>query len=218
MSSDDPVPTPPFVGVDWNDNEELEQSSPAREWLVRGEYRVHRWLYSNSGLHLIDTEMVTGFHRVMFEDVWPEFAGRLRGPSPRYINRRVSFSNFRGAEPDEVLSLLNLLFNRMREVISDLDDRLSFLSPASAEESIRNIAAHLHCELVRIHPFVNGNGRTARMTVNYMATRYGYRLINWDRVDRSEYIDATRTYVQRRSWRHFADFLIPLMVQAGSDS
>jgi hypothetical protein len=35
------------------------------------------------------------------------------------------------------------------------------------------LAARLHGEWVRIHPFANGNGRTARLWVAWCALRYG---------------------------------------------
>ena len=40
-------------------------------------------------------------------------------------------------------------------------------------EAIDQIAARFHHRLVSIHPFPNGNGRTARFLVNSIAVRYG---------------------------------------------
>ena len=39
--------------------------------------------------------------------------------------------------------------------------------------SVLTLCASLHGEWVRIHPFANGNGRTARMWANWAALRYG---------------------------------------------
>ncbi len=39
------------------------------------------------------------------------------------------------------------------------------------------IAAFLHDELVRIHPFIDGNGRTSRLLMNLYLLRSGYTLI-----------------------------------------
>lgn len=39
------------------------------------------------------------------------------------------------------------------------------------------IAAYLHDELVRIHPFIDGNGRTSRLLMNLYLLRNGYTLI-----------------------------------------
>ena len=40
------------------------------------------------------------------------------------------------------------------------------------------VAATLHDELVRIHPFVDGNGRTSRLLMNLYLLRKGYTLVN----------------------------------------
>lgn len=39
------------------------------------------------------------------------------------------------------------------------------------------IAAYLHDELVRIHPFIDGNGRTSRLLMNLYLIRHGYVII-----------------------------------------
>lgn len=40
------------------------------------------------------------------------------------------------------------------------------------------IAAYLHDELVRVHPFIDGNGRTARLLMNLYLLRNGYTIVN----------------------------------------
>lgn len=40
------------------------------------------------------------------------------------------------------------------------------------------VAAYLHDELVRIHPFIDGNGRTSRLLMNLYLLRNGYTIIN----------------------------------------
>lgn len=50
------------------------------------------------------------------------------------------------------------------------------------------IAAYLHDELVRIHPFIDGNGRTSRLLMNLYLLRKGYTLINLKGSDESKRI------------------------------
>lgn len=39
------------------------------------------------------------------------------------------------------------------------------------------IAAYLHDELVRIHPFIDGNGRTSRLLMNLYLLQHGYTIV-----------------------------------------
>lgn len=48
------------------------------------------------------------------------------------------------------------------------------------------VAAYLHDELVRIHPFVDGNGRTARLLMNLYLLRNGYVIVNLKGGDESK--------------------------------
>ncbi|MBI3490264.1 MAG: Fic family protein [Acidobacteria bacterium] len=40
--------------------------------------------------------------------------------------------------------------------------------------AVIDLAAWAHAEWVRIHPFANGNGRTARVWANWIFVRYGF--------------------------------------------
>ena len=51
-------------------------------------------------------------------------------------------------------------------------------------------AALLHGELVKIHPFVDGNGRTSRLVMNLDLMNHGYNPVIIKKGDRLEYYDA----------------------------
>lgn len=55
---------------------------------------------------------------------------------------------------------------------------LRFREMEGAKEHPVIIAAYLHDELVRIHPFIDGNGRTSRLLMNLYLLRQGYTLVN----------------------------------------
>lgn len=63
-------------------------------------------------------------------------------------------------------------------------DRLmeDFITEYRRKEEAREhpvlIAAYLHDELVRIHPFIDGNGRTSRLLMNLYLLRHGYTLVS----------------------------------------
>lgn len=60
------------------------------------------------------------------------------------------------------------------------------------------IAAYLHDELVRIHPFIDGNGRTSRLLMNLYLLRNGYTLItlkgsNEDKISYYKALETSHT-------------------------
>ena len=53
------------------------------------------------------------------------------------------------------------------------------------------IATYLHDELVRIHPFIDGNGRTSRLLMNLYLLRNGYVIVNLKGTDESKSVYYT---------------------------
>ena len=51
--------------------------------------------------------------------------------------------------------------------------RPGVLPNAVTLQAVIELCAWAHAEWVRIHPFANGNGRTARLLANGLALRYG---------------------------------------------
>lgn len=51
-------------------------------------------------------------------------------------------------------------------------------------------AALLHGELVKIHPFIDGNGRTSRLLMNLDLMNHGYNPVIIKKADRLEYFEA----------------------------
>jgi Fic family protein len=52
------------------------------------------------------------------------------------------------------------------------------------------IAAQAHLKLVFIHPFVDGNGRTARLLMNLLLLQEGYPLTIIEKEERTAYLAA----------------------------
>ncbi|MDR1595149.1 MAG: Fic family protein [Prevotellaceae bacterium] len=56
--------------------------------------------------------------------------------------------------------------------------------------SVIELSALFHYRYIRIHPFEDGNGRIARLLVNYILLRHGYPMIVIPSADRRYYLDA----------------------------
>ncbi|GHV24948.1 hypothetical protein FACS1894176_02340 [Bacteroidia bacterium] len=93
----------------------------------------------------------------------------------RNITVRVTGSEETFPNPSQIPELMKEFFT------SD------FSSPHSLED-----VARLHFELVKIHPFVDGNGRIARLLMNIGLITIGYFPIIIPMVVRNEYISSLK--------------------------
>jgi Fic family protein len=72
------------------------------------------------------------------------------------------------------------------------------------------LAAWTHAEFVRIHPFVDGNGRTSRLLMNYQLMLYGFLPVSVDKETRLDYYNVLEQYAVRHDLQPFADFVAEL--------
>jgi Fic family protein len=104
----------------------------------------------------------------------PKFVGAFRGEAG-LENIQVRIAGRYGVAAPEVAAELAHFEQNLQEVVRQLDEWI----PPDAEPNagqlnmIVEVCAWAHSEWVRIHPFANGNGRTERLWVNSIASRYG---------------------------------------------
>ena len=67
-------------------------------------------------------------------------------------------------------------------------------------------AAEFHYNVAAVHPFADGNGRTARLMMNYLLLRSGFPHSVIDVAERSEYL-AARDEANSGRWERFALFV-----------
>lgn len=72
------------------------------------------------------------------------------------------------------------------------------------------LAAWTHAEFVRIHPFIDGNGRTARLLMNYQLLAQGFLPVSVAQEDRLDYYNALEEYAVKGDLSRFADFIADL--------
>ncbi|MDR1158920.1 MAG: Fic family protein [Oscillospiraceae bacterium] len=75
-------------------------------------------------------------------------------------------------------------------------------------------AAMLHLKFVIIHPFVDGNGRVARLLMNAALIQDGYMLAVVPPVLRPDYLTAIRRYQQKGETGPFCDFIAEQVLES----
>lgn len=108
----------------------------------------------------------------------PAFAGNFRGdPSIDSLrDYEVWVPPNRGAPANRVAKQLADLEQAITASINQLDALVPTGEAPPDEDTldaIIDLCAAVHAHWVRIHPFFDGNGRTARLLANWVALRYG---------------------------------------------
>jgi len=118
----------------------------------------------------ISEQDVLEIHRLVLQKVDDKNAGVYRNVAVRIAGTNVPLPN-----PLKVSELMTAFFDWLRQENVD--------HPAK-------IAADAHLKLVSIHPFVDGNGRTARLLMNLLLMQEGYPSGIIRNEDRRAYINA----------------------------
>ena len=122
------------------------------------------------------------WHRAIYEGVVlpePYFAGEVRDSDPAFPDLdgyEVRVGAHLGVLSADVPAELGRLESRMQQACAVLDTVVpTGQQPSSSADldAVIVLCANSHGEWVRIHPFANGNGRTARVWANWLAVRYG---------------------------------------------
>ncbi|MFH1847140.1 MAG: Fic family protein [Candidatus Omnitrophota bacterium] len=82
------------------------------------------------------------------------------------------------------------VFPEAIEVPALMSDFGKWLSGKNRKKNIIEYAAEAHFKLVDIHPFIDGNGRTARLLMNLILMKYGFPPAVILKVDRKKYYDC----------------------------
>ncbi len=119
----------------------------------------------------VDAALIRNLHLLVLRDINRDEAGRYRQEPVR-----ISGSSYPTTEP-----------LHLEEAMNEFDEWLT-TEPEPRNAVLR--AAIAHTWLVNIHPFIDGNGRVARLTMNILLLRAGYPLATIRKEDRPRYYDA----------------------------
>ena len=130
---------------------------------------------------------VRNLHRLVMQRSGPDIAGRYADLA-RYVRTETGTHEF--PSPAEVPALMG--------------DFAAWLGTAHANPEAAFVA---HRRLVEIHPFNDGNGRTARLLMNLLLIRGGYPPVAVRPEDRLEYIRSLQELQAGRGAERFDNLL-----------
>lgn len=131
-------------------------------------------------------QVVLDLHRIVLKSIAPEHAGRYR-----MVPVRISGSRHLPPQPYLLDKLMEDYFAWYRQAVREMHPVL--------------LAAEMHERLVSIHPFVDGNGRTARLVMNFILLQHGYPIVSLkgDDASRMAYYCALEAVQQDNEPEHF---------------
>ncbi|MEK6973153.1 MAG: Fic family protein [archaeon] len=110
-------------------------------------------------------------HEIYFGNTKPAIAGKYKTHQ-----NKVRGSHFETTPPQFVLT-------DMKNYFMEYESLKKELHPLE-------LAAWIHWKLVRIHPFQDGNGRTARIIMNFILHKNGYAMIDIKTKEKHQYFTA----------------------------
>lgn len=98
-------------------------------------------------------------------------------------------------------------FSKVERLLEMLVDRVNQRIDQVTGNEVLKLAADIHYNLVNIHPFGDGNGRTSRLMMNYIQMFHQEPLIKIFTEDRVDYIDSLNKTEEKEDISIFRDFI-----------
>jgi len=141
----------------------------------------------------LSADIIRQLHKLFYQGVDAKHAGVYRD-----IQNYIQGSEHIPPKAEDVPALMN-------SFIHSFDYRSDNTHPVK-------LAAYAHQKFVDIHPFIDGNGRTARLIMNLILINHGYQIISIPPILRAEYISALEA--SRRGGNAFTTFIAELEIEA----
>ena len=154
---------------DWDDDSKQLRAN-LREVLSRAQLEARQRLTPS-------VEQARGWHGNIMHGLsspGSQHVGKFRG-EPGLEGCEVAIGELPGVSSGDVAEELKTFEEKLQNIVSTLDELIKPDQDLSADDvaAVIDLCAWVHSEWVRIHPFSNGNGRTARLWANCIAMRYG---------------------------------------------
>lgn len=139
----------------------------------------------------LDENIVKDIHSILMENI-------LVGGVYRNVDVRITGAKHKPPAPSE-------MYYQIKEFFSNINSK-SDLNPIE-------LAAWTHAEFAKIHPFIDGNGRTSRLIMNYQLMRNEFLPVSINTEDRLEYFNLLEEYAVNGNLAPFVDFIAKLEEQ-----
>jgi fido (protein-threonine AMPylation protein) len=159
---------------------------------------VHRGAFSQRKL---DLAFVCELHARLFNGV-RDHAGRYRRRD--FGSEYLIFGPNRSVRREDVESDLAQVFANLERSLD------SFARNPEAEQydaSALHVAVWAHAQVIRVHPFEDGNGRTSRLVMNILLTRLGLRAVAVE-VCKQEYYACLNKYFDSDDLQPLIDLVL----------
>lgn len=146
---------------------------------------MYEYLHSDECEKYFSIYTLKDLHRKLYSHApYPEFGGVYRNHDVYLVGSKVGLCEYSMILPElfKISSRVDWLHDYAKQVkdTEDVDKRFDFLDQV----------VELKCDLIRIHPFEDGNGRTVRAFINKLLEDGGFPPIYIKANERTEYHEA----------------------------
>ncbi|MGH8583272.1 MAG: Fic family protein [Gammaproteobacteria bacterium] len=198
----------PFVAGHTEPGEHVDDELRQRLHAHRDIKDTYFWVLNQQSEPVLTYDFVLEVHRRMFQSAKPEIAGQIK-------DREVRIRWHRHDGVVEVPTLPAIQAEPCLRALCERASRMFRLAKENADAPMLLAAAEFACDFLAIHPFRDGNGRTARLLSTYLLESGGYHFTKIYPLDevildtRAEYYEALNT--SQRYWHTAEEDLSPWM-------
>lgn len=119
---------------------------------------------------------------------------------PKYVGKYKTISNRVGGKSTPYPEKAKTMFKGLFQKLNDINDPVSR-------------ATYIHLNTAIIHPWQDGNGRTARMMMNFELLKNGHGHIQISKNEKDIYFEAIRGSIDQKSIAPFQDFILDVAIR-----
>lgn len=163
-----------------------------------GHSKAYDLLYDLIQNEDITEDNILTLHKLFYEQINPVNAGMYR--DKKVI---ITGTTYEPPAPDKIQGL-------MKDFLALIPQKAKQLHPVE-------LAAWVHLNFVNIHPFIDGNGRTARLLTNLILFKYGYPVVIIPPILRADYIEALKASQTQNNDVVFTNFISEMVLESMKD-